>query len=60
MTVQRLHGHFALEFEGVHAAKGISTDALYRTQLDTTIGEATRRSRHHADKPIVPRRRGVE
>jgi AcrR family transcriptional regulator len=37
---QRLHGHIALELEGVHAAMGISSDALYRTEVDAIIAEA--------------------
>ena len=41
---QRLHGHIGLELEGVHAAMGISSDALYRTELDAIIAEATERS----------------
>ena len=39
-TWQRLHGHIALELEGVHAAMGISSDALYRTEVDAIIAEA--------------------
>jgi AcrR family transcriptional regulator len=42
-TWQRLHGHIALELEGVHAAMGISSDALYRTEVDAIITEARRR-----------------
>jgi AcrR family transcriptional regulator len=38
---QRLHGHIALELEGVHAAMGISSDALYQTEVDAIIAEAT-------------------
>jgi len=37
---QRLHGHIALELEGVHAAMGISSEALYRTEVDAIIVEA--------------------
>ena len=41
---QRPHGHIGLELEGVHAAMGISSDALYRTELDAIVAEATERS----------------
>ena len=41
VTWQRLHGHIGLELEGVHAAMGISSDALYRTEVDAIIAEAT-------------------
>src|ERR687891_248145 len=44
VTWQRMHGHIALELEGVHAAMGISSDALYRTELDAILAEATERS----------------
>ena len=37
---QRMHGHIELELEGVHAAMGIDSDALYRTELDEIIAEA--------------------
>jgi AcrR family transcriptional regulator len=37
---QRMHGHIALELEGVHAAMGIDSDALYRTEVDAIIAEA--------------------
>jgi AcrR family transcriptional regulator len=40
VTWQRLHGHIGLELEGVHAAMGISSDALYRTEVDAIIAEA--------------------
>jgi AcrR family transcriptional regulator len=39
-TWQRLHGHIALELEGVHTAMGISSDALYRTEVDAILAEA--------------------
>jgi AcrR family transcriptional regulator len=41
VTWQRLHGHIALELEGVHTAMGISSEALYRTEVDAIIAEAT-------------------
>jgi AcrR family transcriptional regulator len=41
---QRLHGHIGLELEGVHAAMGISSDALYRTEVDAIVAEARGRS----------------
>jgi AcrR family transcriptional regulator len=44
VTWQRLHGHIGLELEGVHAAMGISSDALYRTEVDAIIAEARGRS----------------
>ena len=44
VTWQRLHGHIGLELEGVHAAMGISSDALYRTEVDAILAEATGRS----------------
>jgi AcrR family transcriptional regulator len=40
VTWQRLHGHIAIELEGVHRAMGISSDALYRTEVDAIIAEA--------------------
>ena len=40
VTWQRLHGHIALELEGLHAAMGIGSDALYRTEVDAIIAEA--------------------
>ena len=43
VTWQRLHGHIALELEGVHTAMGISSEALYRTEVDAIIAEATAR-----------------
>ena len=42
VTWQRMHGHIELELEGVHAAMGLSSDALYRTEVDAIIAEATR------------------
>lgn len=41
VTWQRLHGHIGLELEGVHAAMGISSDALYRTEVDAILAEAS-------------------
>jgi hypothetical protein len=41
---QRVHGHIGLELAGVHAAMGISSDALYRTEVDAIIAEATERN----------------
>jgi AcrR family transcriptional regulator len=38
---QRLHGHIELELEGVHAAMGIDSDALYRTEVGAIIAEAS-------------------
>jgi WHG domain-containing protein len=38
---QRLHGHIELEREGVHASIGINSDALYRTEVDEIIAEAS-------------------
>jgi AcrR family transcriptional regulator len=46
VTWQRLHGHIALELEGVHAAMGISSDALYRTEVDAIIAAAIEQDRH--------------
>jgi AcrR family transcriptional regulator len=40
---QRMHGHLGLELEGVHAAMGIDSDALYRTEIDAIIAEASER-----------------
>ena len=40
VTWQRLHGHIALELEGVHTAMGISSEALYRTEVDAIVAEA--------------------
>src|SRR5919106_6755933 len=41
VTWQRMHGHIGLELEGVHSAMGIDSGALYRTEIDTIITEAT-------------------
>ena len=46
VTWQRLHGHITLELEGVHAAMGISSEALYRTEVDTIIAQAIEDDRH--------------
>jgi AcrR family transcriptional regulator len=43
VTWQRLHGHIVLELEGVHAAMGIASDALYRTEIDAIVAEASDR-----------------
>jgi AcrR family transcriptional regulator len=42
-TWQRMHGHIGLELEGIHAAMGIDSDALYRTEVDAILAEATER-----------------
>ena len=39
-----MHGHIGRELEGVHAAMGVGSDALYRTEVDAIIAEATDQS----------------
>jgi len=46
---QRLHGHIDVELAGVHRAMGISSDAMYRTEVDAIIAEA-----------VTPDRAGIE
>ena len=48
VTWQRLHGHIAVELEGVHAAMGIDPEPLYRTEVDAIIAEASGDDRHAA------------
>lgn len=41
VTWQRLHGHMALELEGIHVAMGLDPRLLYRSEVDVIVHELT-------------------
>ena len=41
VTWQRLHGHMAIELEGIHAAMGLDPARLYRSEVDVIVDDIT-------------------